>query len=1071
MAMMTKDEDAQAHVLEVLLGSSQRAARRWRLLLGVLIVLVWVLTVANFARAGFTTIINSPPTEFYHYGTIESNTQVNLYYGGVLPGGYNIGPAWYPGDNIEVNLLGGTVGEEGDYWGGLITESWWARTTNVTFNLIEGTVWGGVQASDGALVTLRNANVNGDLGVRDSSLLEMTGGEITGGLRVGGGSMARMSGGTANADTRGLYQGTAVYEGSVFLLSGGTIGGYFSVDDSYARVTGGRIEGEVPINANGLLEVAGGTFGHVTTSRGGSLSLSGGEFQLDGVPVEGINTFSQSFEFPADSVLTGVLADGTPVTLSNIQYRHDYFDDGKITLQSALVPAAEPRHFNVPNEVAPAGLRGGQSLMLGPGGATPVNFAALPGSTITIDGGRIDSGFEASGASITMTAGSIGADGAIYHGTTMQMLGGEIGSDFAAGPGSRLEVKGGKVNYSLLARPESEVIYSGGKMGEGLNMNPGSSFTVAGGEFRINGTPVTGLTKTGTVRQIDLPEHGVLSGTLEDGTPFALSASEGVFAPGTLRLHAAEIPAPGPMVLRVPSDAAPQGLRSGQTLFLADGGVIGEYFTAGWGSTMRMTGGRIGDGFQTVGSFVNVSGGEIESLKALFGSVVNISGGTVNYQVRSLKGSIVNLSGGMVGEGIYAYDDGRVNMSGGTVDGFVYVSNQSSMNISGGAVTRGITLIGPSSLTVAGGNINGIAAHYDSQVELRGGRIGDETYVAQQARATLRGSDFRVDGVPLAADDSLGWYGMLDLPQGTVLSGVFADGTPFAFTSDEGDWFAPGTLKVMSSPLEYLGGDVTPILIPPVPLAGLQPGETLTLKTGHDVGTNFTAGWDSTLTIDGGAVGDNFEAVGATINLLAGSIGNEMDTLFGTEFNMMGGTVGRSFEAHRGSVVNISGGSLEELTAGQGSVVNITGGTLGGYADTDSVVFSLIAGSTLHITGSDFLLGGELIEGLAPGSSIVLDWNNLAYSSYLTGRLADGSPFDAYLHDEGGSMGLRTIVLTSVAASLQVPEPAGVMLLMIATGICVGGRQRESIDVPGVARYSRNRSQYFRTERIRPVGL
>ncbi len=1010
--------------------------RRW-LLPDVIMSLVCSLLMTSAARAEFTTIIDSPPAVFDDYGTINSNTQVNLYPGGVLPAGYNIGPVWYPGDNIEINLLGGTVGSEQDNYGGLTTDSWWARTTNVTFNLVDGTVWGGVHASDGALVTLSHATVNGSFGVRDNSLAVVTGGEITGGLRVGSGSMVRMSGGRANIDAWGNYEGTAVYGNSVFLMSGGVIGSYFAVDDSYASLTGGRIEGEVPITTNGLLEVAGGTFGRVTTARGGSLSLRGGEFLLDGAPVAGLSANAQTIEFPADSVLTGVLADGTSVTLANIEYLHDYFADNQITLQLAPVPANELRHLNAPHDIVPAGLRTGQSLTLHPGGIAPKNFTALPGSTISVDGGTIDHGFEASGAAVTMTAGSIGEQGAIYHGTTMQVLGGEIGSDFVAGPGSRLEMKGGKVGYSLLARSDSEVIYSGGKMANWLNVNPGSSFTVAGGEFKINGTPVTGLTTAGTAQQIDLPQYGVLSGTLEDGTTFAFSGSENLFAAGTLKLQAADIPAVGPAVIRVPNDPAPQALRSGQTLLLSDGGEVGDYFTADWGSTVRMSGGRIGERFQAVGSFVNITGGEVDSLKALAGSVVNINGGTVTYQVRSLRGSIVNLSAGVVGEGIYAYDGGRVNISGGTVEGFVFVTNQSSLTVSGGLITRGITLIGPSSVTVEGGNVSGIDAHYDSQVELRGGRIGDEIYVSELGQATLRGSDFRVDGVPLAEDDSFGWYGTLDIPQGAVLSGVFADGTPFAFTSSEGDRFAPGTLQINSSRYFIRPRGITSILFPPVLPAGLKPGETLTLETGDDVGTNFTAGWDSTLIINGGEVGENFEAVGATVNLLAGSIGIDMDALFGTEFNVLGGTVGHSFQAHRGSVVNISGGSLEELTALAGSLVNITGGSLGGYAGTDSIVISLHAGSTLHITGSDFLLGGEPIEGLEPGSSLALDWNDRAYSSSLTGRLADGSPIDAYLYDYGGSTGPRTVVLTAVLANLQVPEPSCFVLVMSTILYCV----------------------------------
>jgi hypothetical protein len=67
--MMTKDEDAQSHVLETLLGSSQRTAPRWRMLFGALIVVVWILTMASFTRAGFATNINSTPLELHPTAT------------------------------------------------------------------------------------------------------------------------------------------------------------------------------------------------------------------------------------------------------------------------------------------------------------------------------------------------------------------------------------------------------------------------------------------------------------------------------------------------------------------------------------------------------------------------------------------------------------------------------------------------------------------------------------------------------------------------------------------------------------------------------------------------------------------------------------------------------------------------------------------------------------------------------------------------------------------------------------------------------------------------------------------
>jgi hypothetical protein len=950
-------------------------------------------------RAEFVTIIDSPPAEISRYDSIGSNRQVNLYPGGVLPSSVHVGPVWQPGDNIEINLLGGTIGSEEEPYGTLSTSSRWVRTTNVTVNLTSGKVWGGVAGTAGSLITMSGASMDGSLRVTDGSLAVVTGGWIGGGLTAQNGSMVHMSGGVVGSNYWYSYDGTGASSGSVFLMSGGVIGSYFFVDNSFASLTGGRIKGELVVSSNGQVEIAGGSHGPINAYRGGNATLIGGEFQLDGVAIDGLSVNAQNVGFPSGSLLTGILSDGSPVTLANdIGYLHDYFADDRISLRLAPVPASEPRAFDAPGDTIPSGLRTGQSLTLRPGAVAPANFTALPGSNISIAGGSLDRGFEATGATVTLSAGSIGEQATIYRGTTLQVLGGDIGSNFEAAPGSRLEMLGGTLGAVFVAHSGSEVIYSGGKIASSFQVKPGSSFNITGGEFKINGAPLATLANSGAEQQVDLPEFGVLSGTLSDGTPFAFSSGGGWFAPGTLTLQATDVPAAGPALIRLPSDPVPQGLRSGQTLLLADGGEVGNQFTADWGSIVRMSGGRIGHRFQAVGSFVNVTGGEIESINALLGSVININGGSVNHHVTANRGAIVNLSAGEIMGTMYAYDGGRVNISGGTLGGYVYVTNQSSLSISGGVVTHDISVYDSSSLTLMGGETFGrISAGGGSQVDISGGRLGDGLFVGEGGRATLRGFDFRIDGEPIFGDSS-DWFATatVDLPARGVLSGVFADGTPFAFTSSDGDWFAPGTLQVSTSLFPRLPRDIRFPLLPMSPPRGLRPGEKLTLAAGEQVGANFTAGWGSELTIAGGEIGENFEAIGAQVNLLRGSIGGNMDALFGTEFNVLGGAIDHGLEAHRGSVVNISGGTVQEIAVRSGSTVNITGGTLGALVDGEFYFgrIALEGGSNLHLTGVDFQRGGNPIEGLEPGSSVVLRWDDRPYVDMrLDGTLADGSPF------------------------------------------------------------------------------
>ena len=330
-------------VLQYFLGWLWRSPRRCWYCLVVVCTGIGSTICCSGVRADFDTIINSPPTEFSStYGRIESNTQLNLYPGGILPNSYTIGPSRQPGDNIEINLVGGTIGTEDHPYGSLRSSSW-VRTTNVAINLVEGTVWGNIEGSSGALVTMSGAAMNGRLSVIDGSLAVVTGGEILKGLSASSGSMVQMSGGNVGSYPWSFFDGLGAYSGSVFLMTGGVVVGGFVVDDSYASLAGGRIEGELHVSATGQLEITGGSMGPIHLTDGGIAILAGGEFQLNGEPLEGLTASAQSIDFPPDSVLTGVLSDGTPLTLSSSGYLHDYFEDNRITLRLSPVPASEPR--------------------------------------------------------------------------------------------------------------------------------------------------------------------------------------------------------------------------------------------------------------------------------------------------------------------------------------------------------------------------------------------------------------------------------------------------------------------------------------------------------------------------------------------------------------------------------------------------------------------------------------------------------------------------------------------------------------------------------------------------------
>lgn len=989
-------------------------------------VVAWFLCFGPPTHAGFETVIDSPPTLFTSGITIKSDTQINLFPGGVLPKGTRLGyrfPSFLdvsepPIDNVEINLLGGSLGTEAyPFSMGRITDPQRAPT-NVTYNLQEGTVWGDLHASYGALMTLSDARIEGELSVLDGSLAIISGGVITDALSVRDGSIVRISGGIVGSGPRS-YKAFTVSNGSIFLMSGGVGQGELNIYGSYARILGGRVEQNLWVS-HGQLEISGGSHGAIKTYSS-EVTLAGGDFQLDGEPLSGLTASAKEFAFPLSSVLTGVLADGSPIILANhSNHLHDYLPEESISLRTTFVPAAEPRAFIAPGDSIPSGLRSGQSLELGSGALTPVNLTALQGSTINIVGGEIGQGFQAAGATVLLASGVIGSQSAIYHGTTLRMAGGEIGDNFQVGPSARLEMSGGEIAQGLLARSGSEVIYSGGKLNpDWFSIEPGSSFTIVGNDFRVDGIPVAHLTAEGNSESIDLPTQAVLSGTLNDGTPFAFHNRRESFSQGVLKLQASEVPDPGPALIRLPNDPVPNGLREGQTLIMTEGGEVGDLFTAGWDSIVRMSGGRIGSQFQAVGSFVSVTGGEIESMEVSFGSALNLSGGRVKSVVSVGRGAVLNLSGGEIGSRIYAWNGGNLAISGGTVGGGVLVGHESQMRMSGGTVHRDIQVNTGGSFNLHGGEIlGGIYALEQSEVDITGGKLADGFYTVEGAEILLRGSDFRIDGEPVELMPFLS-VETINLSNDAVLSGVLADGTPFAFTANEGDQFAVDTLRVLdrgSSPFIDFNFPGQPF----TPPRGLRPGRELTLKPAESVGDNFTAGWGSSLMLAGGEIGENFEAVGAQIMLDAGTIGNHMDVLFGTELHVTGGSVGADLEVHRGGLVNLSGGEIANLSIRGGAKVNITGGGI--KSENYPSVVSMEADSELHIVGTDFLFGNDHVEGLEPGGSVMLDWSELSRNyTPLHATLSDGSTFSVYFEAISSynytlweREGPRTIVLTAV---------------------------------------------------------
>ncbi|MFO0790632.1 MAG: hypothetical protein U0805_14345 [Pirellulales bacterium] len=933
--------------------------------LKIAVVLLIALPSATRVRGDFTTVIHSPPESIANLQGIDSDTQLNLYDGAELPPVFEVGNNWGPNDNIEVNMFGGRVGRSLDVGGAF------ANNSNVTLSLYGGTIGADV-------------HFGGSFGTNTNFTLNIVGGEIGRNLTVGGWDAVNtnftvnISGGEVDELQLG-WHGTN--SGFVVNMSGGRLKRYLGIGSgTLANISGGVIDSALSVGGGGTVNLSGGVAGNVYATDSGHLQIIGGNFRVNGVPLSGLGIGqSLPLDVPSDGLLTGVLADGTPFAISN--QRLDYITAGTLTLTATTLPAATPRTFHAPMDALPHGLRAGQSLVVSAGGHVPKNFTATTGTSITMTGGEIEEGLEMVGSVVDISGGAVGGLASVFAGSVFNLSGGSIGSNFYAGRGSLANIRGGNVGMLFETGAGSRVNFTGGTIDDILMVHAGSEFVISGGEFRLNGSLIGGLNAMGSTRAIDIPANAVLSGTLADGRPFAFSdqLSDYIDA-GTLTLKSASLPTAGPAVFQVTDAHAPQGLRTGQSLIVEDGGVVGDAFNANWGTAVTVNGGRLGNNFEATGAVVNITGGSVGyRFKALYGSLVNISGGTIDRVLFATRGSVVNFSGGSLVDSLIAKSGSVVNISGGDVGAYLQAYSGSVVNFSGGAIGHGGRLDG-ATFNMSGGTLgDDFAAYGDSYISLSGGTIGERFQVGGKVR--IAGNDFRLNGVPIEGFEYVGSEVRLDIPTGAVLSGTLLDGTPFAFARTDKDAFASDALRLEKWDVLPASPAVIQLPVDGAP-AGIRAGQSLIVNAGGKVGDNFGVGYGSALAIVGGEVGNNCEAVGATVTMTGGKLGEYFDAFFGTTVNILGGTIGGGLEAHAGSTIHISGGTVLDLNALGGSTVNISGGLVDRISSAE-------AGSSIHLFGTGFRLDEEPIGNLIPGEMISVRDREV----YLSGWLADGSPF------------------------------------------------------------------------------
>ncbi|MEO0531967.1 MAG: hypothetical protein AAF266_15540, partial [Planctomycetota bacterium] len=321
------------------------------------------------------------------------------------------------------------------------------------------------------------------------------------------------------------------------------------------------------LDAEGDVTWSGGGVAEVFLDYGMAFTIAGGHFELDGVPILGLSTpgSEASFEVPGDAVLSGVLGDGTPFVLTETDI--DRLGQGTIVLQRVETPEIGPASVVVDGEVAPHGVRNGQTLTVEAGGVLPGSFTAGPGSTVYVQAGAtVGANFEAHQADVEISGGTVGEDLDVFIGASVHVTGGVIGGDVQVHEGGVLTLLGGQANRVTVSSGALEI--GGDAIVNSLDIVAGSSVNIHGG--RVDHLFTDG---PGTTAQIvgGIVEDGVFFG---DGTTATI---DGGVIERELRVRDATVSISGGEIrgeLEVVGDVTLSGGTAGERITIGDIGIL-----------------------------------------------------------------------------------------------------------------------------------------------------------------------------------------------------------------------------------------------------------------------------------------------------------------------------------------------------------------------------------------------------------------------------------------------------------------------------------------------------------------
>lgn len=417
---------------------------------------------------------------------------------------------------------------------------------------------------------------------------------------------------------------------------------------------------------------------------------------------------------------------------------------------------------------------------------------------------------------------------------------------------------------------------------------------------------------------------------------------------------------------------------SGGTAFYYDD--FPSTLRAGMGSTVRVTGGKLGRLTTRSGSNVEISQGIIHSLSVGDGSQVSINGGAV-YGIETQSGSDLTLFG----------NDFRLN--GNPVSGLREIGDRVSVQLG-----ESVDLTG----SLTDGNLF-FATGESTKVTLELTDI--PMFVPQAFRVAFNEPTFVRNGSKLIVDrsvvgDVVGLYGseVEFLSNGSLYSRMTLFDSKLVRRGGSDPEWGTGDLRTIRSDVEIYGGDSVFTAI-----------DSSTVFAGgiYEI-VNFHGG---TATLSDGSI-DQLEATdGANINLTGTDLisARFVDSVFRFDYDeaiIWGTTTARNSHGvvnagdvdlllvEDGSQLTVRGGLVRTLSASGDSRVALQGGTV---AVPASARWNISDGAEFHIFGTALELDGQPIAGLdSPGDSIVLPTRD---DRTLAGILLDGNEFSYTLSE------------------------------------------------------------------------